>query len=231
MTDETILRGEFREIEPIIARALLLAEAKAFSTAADRLSRTHDTVPELLRILPRGRGAQDVGAGEGGQEVSRPTKEQVELWDAINEYAAACGGRPEGDPTERRMDAVARVSRAVEAAGLDWPAVADAAALRAALADLVCQVEDSGLHDPACIASPDEGDDDTDEGKGCDCRPALEPALKALAGAGGREMLRRYRQAVGFVSDWACSSMHTDAGPPWRARAKDILDHAEGVDR
>lgn len=47
-------------------------------------------------------------------QLARKMQREVELWDRINEYAAACGGIT-GTPTMsgRRMDAVAAVNRAV----------------------------------------------------------------------------------------------------------------------
>lgn len=51
---------------------------------------------------------------------------EVTLWEAINEYAAACGGDTSADSvSDRRMDAVCAVNRAIEAE------VADRIALRA----------------------------------------------------------------------------------------------------
>jgi hypothetical protein len=47
------------------------------------------------------------------------TPERIALWDAVNEYAAACGGDTSNNTiSDRRMDAVVAVDRAAGAAGL-----------------------------------------------------------------------------------------------------------------
>lgn len=39
---------------------------------------------------------------------------RVPLWDAINEYSEACGGRSGGPPSDRRMNAVVRVEQELD---------------------------------------------------------------------------------------------------------------------
>jgi hypothetical protein len=56
-----------------------------------------------------------LGTGPGGGDVAAASCDPA-VWDAINEYAAACGGDT-GVVTVRRMDAVARVERAIAGPG------------------------------------------------------------------------------------------------------------------
>jgi hypothetical protein len=69
----------------------------------------------VLRCWASGVDLAFLGTGPGGGDIAAGSIDPS-VWDAINEYAAACGGDT-GTVTVRRMDAVARVERAIAGPG------------------------------------------------------------------------------------------------------------------
>jgi hypothetical protein len=69
----------------------------------------------VLRCWASGVDLTFLGTGPGGGDVAAASCDPA-VWDAVNEYVAACGGDT-GTVTVRRMDAVARVERAIAGPG------------------------------------------------------------------------------------------------------------------
>lgn len=80
----------------------------AAATMLDLAKKTSDS--QALRI----KSLEDVLVAIRAK-LTRKMQREVELWNAVNEYAASCGGNPGagGPVTGRRMDAVVAVNRAV----------------------------------------------------------------------------------------------------------------------
>lgn len=113
-----------------------------------------------------------------------PTSERVELWDAINEYASACGGdTTERTVSSRRMDAVARIERAVRTLASHAEAEAtsredkEAARWQERIAETIRQ---AGL-DPADASGTESGDPlDWTDYQVCAALVAMQDRIDAL---------------------------------------------------